>query len=751
MPLHFFLFLTITVFLQSRTFAENHTGTFSDSGSAIDTFSEGGQPQPDSVENIHRLKRMVVTSSRIVRTQRPTAQPEQVFSSEEVNSTAGAGGDICRYIATLPSTVSSLGENFDNALYVRGGRPAEVIFVVDGIELENINHFSQANGSGGPVGFINSDFVKKVDFFTGNAPVFYPSRLSSVIAIDLKSGSFTRRRNRLGCKLTGGMFSTDGPFLEGNGSYVLAGRYIDFSTLKRFINDRGIPRLGDLYIKGMHLGEKRGDLSLSGIFSYNAFNLHYPVVEAEDVSARLHENTIEESQRIVQGGCGIAYHLKREKVSHRTDISLSFRNGGSDDSLYSFSDTFFISRYADNPVRKDRDSRFRAVLTTKSDIAFGNARFLTFGMRGNYQQYRFYTNDNRCYQGLYTFCSDSGPIALERIELPRRRSMYLDGLEAGGHAELTAETDLLKRSIGVRFDYYQLLCDVALSPRLAITLRKESIGSFSATCGIGHQFPTDMPSLFFYFFSWFTEMSDDSAAVRARSFLELLKPLRCYQTSAGFERRIASWMELKTDAYVKWYDREYHFVSPKMQEVLYVNNEGEWTLHPQNSQRRAFGVELALNSPKRNGINYSIGGSIFDVKNRYSDGKWYDDWTNVRYTASFSLGIRLFYSHFLSIGAQGHGGRPFCPEVIVEDCIGRKSSIYEPGSRYYSQRLDRLFSTHLRYGFEKTFRRLSAELFVEVLNLFNNQPILEYRFNGEGFEEIKPFGILPIIGGKIVW
>ena len=162
-------------------------------------------------------------------------------------------------------------------------------------------------------------------------------------------------------------------------------------------------------------------------------------------------------------------------------------------------------------------------------------------------------------------------------------------------------------------------------------------------------------------------------------------------------------------------------------------------------------MEVSLTSPKRDGITYAVGGSLFDVKNRYSDGNWYDDWTNVRYTVSFSFGIRLFRLHHFSVGGQGHGGRPYCPEFVVEDCIGRKSPMYESGGDYYSKQLDRFFSTNVRYGFEKSFHRVSTELFVEILNLLNSQPILEYRFNGETFGEVRPFGIVPIVGMNIVW
>jgi hypothetical protein len=209
-------------------------------------------------------------------------------------------------------------------------------------------------------------------------------------------------------------------------------------------------------------------------------------------------------------------------------------------------------------------------------------------------------------------------------------------------------------------------------------------------------------------------------------------------------------MELKTGAYLKWYDREYNFVSPKLQEVLFLTADQQWDLRPQDGRRRAYGFELTLASPPRDGVTYSAGGSLFDVKNRWADGTWYDDWTNVRYTGSLSIGARLLRRHSFSFTLQGHGGRPYCPEMVVEDCIGRKSSLYEPGN-YYARRLDRYISTHVRYGFEASLRRLAIETFVEAINLLNRQPVLEYRFNGESYLAIRPFGIVPIVGVKIAW
>ena len=50
---------------------------------------------------------------------------------------------------------------------IRGGGPAENKFYLDGVEIPNINHFSTQGASGGPVGIIDADLIREVDFYTG--------------------------------------------------------------------------------------------------------------------------------------------------------------------------------------------------------------------------------------------------------------------------------------------------------------------------------------------------------------------------------------------------------------------------------------------------------------------------------------------------------------------------------------------------------------------------------------------------------
>jgi hypothetical protein len=151
----------------------------------------------------------------------------QSLSNEEIRRAPGGLEDVVRAIAVLPGVVqTSAGRN---DLIVRGGAPSENLYIVDGHEVPNINHFGTQGASGGPLSFVNLDFVRDVTFSTGGFGVKYGDRLSSVMDLSVEEG----RTDRLGGKATisASQFglNAEGP-LGGKGSFILSARrsYLDF-------------------------------------------------------------------------------------------------------------------------------------------------------------------------------------------------------------------------------------------------------------------------------------------------------------------------------------------------------------------------------------------------------------------------------------------------------------------------------------------------------------------------------------------
>mgnify|MGYP001255458975 FL=1 len=105
----------------------------------------------------------------------------------QIEKSPGSNRDISKVIQSLPGVSSSV--SFRNDIIVRGGGPSENRFLLDGIEIPNLNHFATQGASGGPVGIINTDFLRDVDFYSGAFPASRGNSLSSVIDMKLIDGN----------------------------------------------------------------------------------------------------------------------------------------------------------------------------------------------------------------------------------------------------------------------------------------------------------------------------------------------------------------------------------------------------------------------------------------------------------------------------------------------------------------------------------------------------------------------------------
>jgi hypothetical protein len=331
-----------------------------------------------------------------------------------------------------------------------------------------------------------------------------------------------------------------------------------------------------------------------------------------------------------------------------------------------------------------------------------------------------------------------------------------DNEEYGISVDYKNEWGMLRSVFGFRGEYFRLLNKFAPSPRISFSLRPPGAGVFSASAGLYRQFPAELPFQVFDFLYWWhygdmVRISDDSLGRAGKELLQQAQPSRCWQTSIGYDKFLWGAVETRLEAYFKWYDREYHYIAPSYQQLFTFSSEGRLVLKEQDGKRRAYGIEWWIGNPDDKSFFYSLGASLFNVKNLYNDGKWFDDWTAVRYTYSVSLGACLFSSHTLSFSAQGSGGRPYCPQTIVYDCWDRPCPVYKTDASYYSGRLEKIILTNMRYSFARKIRRFRVELFAEILNLINYRPTLEYQFNSIGFTEVKPFGRIPVLGCVVHW
>ena len=142
-------------------------------------------------EDAQMLGEVTVSPSPLRRT---TESPVSLFviGLQDIEKIPGANRDISRIVRSFPG-VSFSPIGYRNDLIVRGGGPSENRYFMDGIEIPNINHFSTQGASGGPVGIINSDLVREINFYTGAFPANRSGALSSVLDFSLFNGNPERQ------------------------------------------------------------------------------------------------------------------------------------------------------------------------------------------------------------------------------------------------------------------------------------------------------------------------------------------------------------------------------------------------------------------------------------------------------------------------------------------------------------------------------------------------------------------------------
>jgi len=106
---------------------------------------------------------------------------------DEIEKNPGGNRDISKVIQSYPGVASTAA--YRNDLIVRGGGPSENRFFLDGVEIPNINHFATQGASGGPVGIINVDFIREVNFYSGAFPASRGNAMSSVLEFNQREAT----------------------------------------------------------------------------------------------------------------------------------------------------------------------------------------------------------------------------------------------------------------------------------------------------------------------------------------------------------------------------------------------------------------------------------------------------------------------------------------------------------------------------------------------------------------------------------
>ncbi len=207
------------------------------------------------------LEEFVVRTSPFARDKESPVSLKRLNISE-IERNPGSNRDISKVLQTLPGVASTPAQR--NDVIVRGGGPNENSFFLEGVEIPTINHFSTQGASGGPVGILNVDFIREVNFYSGAFPAKRGNALSSVIDFRMIEPNKDKWGYRATLGATDLGFTANGPISKNSGLIFSVRRsYLQF--LFDVIGLPFLPVYNDLQFKYKWNINKKNQLTFIGL------------------------------------------------------------------------------------------------------------------------------------------------------------------------------------------------------------------------------------------------------------------------------------------------------------------------------------------------------------------------------------------------------------------------------------------------------------------------------------------------------
>jgi hypothetical protein len=222
------------------------------------------------VEESTTLDQVVITASPFNKREESPVSLKTI-SSSEIYRNPGGNRDISNVIQILPGVASSA--SFRNDIIVRGGAPNENRFYLDGIEVPNINHFATQGSSGGPVGMINVNFIREVDFYAGAFPANRGNALSSIIEFKQIEGNDEGLKGTFMLGSSDAGITFDGPIGD-KSTFILSARQSYLQLLFKAIGLPFLPTYNDFQYKQTIKVNDKNRITIIGLGAIDDFTLN---------------------------------------------------------------------------------------------------------------------------------------------------------------------------------------------------------------------------------------------------------------------------------------------------------------------------------------------------------------------------------------------------------------------------------------------------------------------------------------------
>lgn len=624
------------------------------------------------------------------------------FSYEEIRRAPGGFEDVVRALSVLPGIgQASAGRN---DLVVRGGAPSENLFLVDGFVVPNINHFGSQGATGGPLSFVNLDYVSETTFSAGGFSAMYGDKLSSVLKIDLRDS----RQDRIGgkAKISASQFgfNLEGPVNE-KIDFIFSARrsYLDFIFNAAGFNF--VPEYYDVLTKVNYNIDNENKLSYLFIAAFDKVKFNNNDIEDIYDNARILGSN--QNQYVT----GISYRRLFDKGFLNLTLSRNFVD------YDSFQRDTTLRPIFQN-VSREQENELKADLVYK----FASASELNIGASAKLIEF---SSDILFPQNYETTFGEVLPVT--SLQTDENFTKF------GGYIQYSSMLlNRLRVNLGLRTDYFSAINDpFTVSPRFSTSYMLDDATSVNFSSGIYYQNPS---------YIWLV------ADERNKN----LNPVKVNQFVLGLERRLRTDLRMKIEGFYKDYS---DYPTSLIRPYLVLANTGAgyggstdnfatFGLEPLSSAGTgvARGIEFSMQKKSSDIPHYGIVSLTYSQsKFKGLDGVERNGKYDQTWLFNLSAGYIFNERWEAAIKFRFATGSPYTPY----NSDGTQSI-----GNYLSERFDATHSLDIRVDRRWNFSGWSMITYVDIQNVYNQKNVtnISWDYLNMEQEENSSIGILPSIG-----
>ena len=662
---------------------------------------------------------VVVTAGYFVDEER--VQPSTIgLSREEIRRFPGGFEDVVRTVSTLPGVaINNAGGR--NDLLVRGGGPSENLFVINGIEVPNINHFGTQGTSSGSLSFVNLDFVEDVTFSTGGFGARYGDKMSSVLSLQMIEDHPGKFEPKVTVSATqyGADFETP---LGANGNMIFSARKSYLDLIFKAAGLAFVPVYTDFNLIGHY------DLSPKD----KLFFISLSAINDVDRDMSTLQNRVENS-----GILGNDQYQAIAGLSYRRILNSGYLDAVIGTNLFRYG--FAQAEPSGDPFFES-DAREREANLKLERYWVASKRL---GLRAGVSSKTIFYNNNVAFADTI-FDRSGNRIPFDVIGVPQTQSVDTTAQKFAGYAEMDWNiSQQFEINAGLRADYFGFLEEkIYPAPRLSFKYKFHPQHSLKLSGGLYYQSPS---------YVWMTNPNNES-----------LKALKNTMGVLGWDYLVQDDVRFAVETYYKRYDDLPTGTVPGLNDYIVITNTGTsfggatedfqsfgYYDMVSNGYGRSYGVEFLLQKKFSNTPFYGLSSiTINKTELTANNGVTYPGQYDQRFILNISGGYKPNAKWEFSAKFRYFTGVPFTPMYIKGENPQNPNSIQNLPDEYLSGRLEPAHHLDVRVDRYFNFGSSTLTLYVDIQNIYNYAIPFRPSYNNwdNSITTTSDIGILPSLG-----